>query len=86
MQKCFILHTKNNLVKFDPKFDIVNFLSYSNISKGYKVYNKITLVMEESMHVTFDESNPTSTEKVIVGDYADEELQLESSKDKQDGT
>ena len=54
MQKCFILHTKDNLVKFDPKFDIVNFLSYSNISKGYRVYNKITLVAEESMHVIFD--------------------------------
>ena len=27
----------------------------------------------ESMHITFDESNPSSTEKVIVDDNAEEE-------------
>ena len=40
--------------------------------------------MEESMHVTFDESNPSSTEKVVNDDA---ELQQEESlKDKQDDT
>ena len=78
--KCFILNTKNNLGKFDPKSNVGIFLGYSNSSKGYRVYNKNTLVVEESMHVTFDESNPSSTEKVVVDNDVDEDLQKESSK------
>ena len=78
--KCFILNTKENLSKFDPKSDIGIFLGYSNSSK---TYNKRTLVVEETMHVTFDESNPSSTEKGVVNDDADGDLQEEFSKDKQ---
>ncbi|KAH9658168.1 hypothetical protein KPL70_023385 [Citrus sinensis] len=81
--KCFILNTKDNLGKFDPKSDVSIFLGYSNSSKAYRVYNKRTLVVEESMHVTFDESNPSSTEKVVVDNDVDEDLQKESSKDNQ---
>ncbi|KAH9769987.1 Integrase catalytic domain-containing protein [Citrus sinensis] len=81
--KCFILNTKDNLGKFDPKFDVGIFLGYSNSSKAYRIYNKRTLVVEESMHVTFDESNPSSTEKVVVNNDAVEELQKESSIDNQ---
>ncbi|KAH9679144.1 Integrase catalytic domain-containing protein [Citrus sinensis] len=79
--KCFILNTKDNLGKFDPKSDVGIFLGYSNSSKAYRVYNKRTLVVEESMHVTFDESNPFSAEKRVVNDDADGDLQEESSKD-----
>ena len=61
--KCFILNTKDNLGKFDPKSNVGIFLGYSNSSKTYRVYNKNTLVVEESMHVSFYESNPSSTEK-----------------------
>ena len=70
--KCFILNTKDNLDKFDPKSDVGIFLGYSNSSKIYRVYNKRTLVVEESMHVTFDESHPSSAEKIIANDDADE--------------
>ena len=52
--KCFILNTKDNLDKFNPKFDVGIFLKYSNSSKSHRVYNKRTLVVEESIHVTFD--------------------------------
>ena len=71
----FYFEHKNNLSKFDPKSNVGNFLGYSNTSKTYRVYNKRTLVMEESMHVIFDESNPSSIEKVVDDDDADEELQ-----------
>ncbi|KAH9768937.1 Integrase catalytic domain-containing protein [Citrus sinensis] len=77
---CYVLN--HNLGKFDPKFDIDIFLGYSNSSKAYRVYNKRTLVVEESMHVTFDESNPSS-EKVVVDDNAEEEQQEEASNDNQ---
>ncbi|KAH9780087.1 Integrase catalytic domain-containing protein [Citrus sinensis] len=82
--KCFVLNTKDNLGKFDPKSDVGIFLGYSNSSKTYRVYNKRTLVVEESMHVTFDESNPSSTEKVVVDDNAEEEQQEEASNDNQE--
>ncbi|KAH9716703.1 hypothetical protein KPL71_021554 [Citrus sinensis] len=82
--KFFILNTKDNLGKFDPKSDVGIFLGYSNSSKTYRVYNKRTLVMEESMHVTFDESNPSSEKKGVVNDDADGELQEESSKENQE--
>ncbi|KAH9779804.1 Integrase catalytic domain-containing protein [Citrus sinensis] len=84
--KCFVLNTKDNLGKFDPKSDVGIFLGYSNSSKAYRVYNKRTLVVEESMHVTFDESNPSSTEKVVVDDNAEEEQQEEASNDNQEDT
>ncbi|KAH9698155.1 hypothetical protein KPL71_023904 [Citrus sinensis] len=74
----------DNLGKFDPKFDVGIFLGYSNSSKAYRVYNKRTLVVEESMHVTFDESNPSSVEKGVANDDADGELQEESSKENQE--
>ncbi|KAH9750717.1 Integrase catalytic domain-containing protein [Citrus sinensis] len=82
--KYFILNKKDNLGKFDPKSDVGIFMRYSNSSKAYRVYNKRTLVVEESMHVTFDEFNPASAEKRVVNDDADGELREESSKDKQE--
>ncbi|KAH9716801.1 hypothetical protein KPL71_021583 [Citrus sinensis] len=53
-------------------------------SKAYRVYKKNTLVVEESMHVTFDESNPSSAEKGINYDDANGESQEEPSKDNQE--
>ena len=48
----FILNKKNNLGKFNPKSDVGDFVGYSNTSKAYRVYNKRTLAVEESMHIT----------------------------------
>ena len=62
---------------------LVFFLGYSITSKAYRLYNKRTLVVEESIHVTFDESNSSSTEKVVVDDDVDEKLEEDSSKDSQ---
>ena len=54
--KCFILNNgKSNLGKFDSKADEGIFLGYSLTSKAYRVYNKRTLTIEESIHVAFDE-------------------------------
>ena len=59
--KCFILdNKKNHLAKFDAKSYEGIFLGYSNNSKAYRVFNKKTLVVEESIHVVFDETDSTS--------------------------
>ena len=51
--KCFILNTKDNLENFNSKADERIFLGYSTSRKAYRVFNKRTLVVEESMHVFF---------------------------------
>ena len=57
--KCFILNNGKELLgKFDSKADEGLFLGYSTDSKAYRVFNKHTLRIEESMHVAFDELNP----------------------------
>ena len=61
--KCFILNTKDNLKKFNSKADEWIFLGYATSSKAYKVFNKKTLVVEKSMYVVFNESNPLDLRK-----------------------
>ena len=53
----FYFNTKDNLEKFDAKAFEAIFIGYSNTSKAYRIFNKSTLTIEESMHVKFDESN-----------------------------
>ncbi|XP_073152670.1 uncharacterized protein [Henckelia pumila] len=58
--KCFIhKNGKNHLTAFDVKSDEGIFLGYSSISKAYRVFNKRTLNVEESIHVIFDEDLTT---------------------------
>jgi len=53
--KCFILKNgKDNLGKFDAKTDEDIYLGYSSHSHAY---NKITILIEETVHITFDEIN-----------------------------
>ena len=52
----FILNTKEHLSKFDLKSNERIFMGYSTNSKAYRVFNKKSLVVEESMNVTFDET------------------------------
>ena len=57
--KCYILNNgKDQLAKFDAKSDEGVFLGYSLTSKAYRVFNKRTLVVEESIHVAFDDDMP----------------------------
>ena len=55
--KCFILNIKEHLGKFDKKSDEGIFLGYCENKRGFRVYNRRTLVIEEAIHITFDESN-----------------------------
>ncbi|RVW95452.1 hypothetical protein CK203_028682 [Vitis vinifera] len=76
--KCFILNTKDNLGKFDAKSDVGIFLGYSTSSKAFRVFNKRTMVVEESIHVIFYESNNSLQERESV----DDDLGLETSMGK----
>ena len=75
--KYFVLNNnKENLGKLGTKDDEGIFLGYSIHSKSYRVYNKRILVVEESIHVTFDEHNYISR-KVISDDVEEVEQNLE---------
>ena len=54
--KYFILTTKDNLGIIDSKSDNGIFLGYSKNSKAFRVYNSGTLVVEETIHIRFDEN------------------------------
>ena len=52
--KCLVLNNgKENLGKFDSKPGEAIFVGYSLTSKAYRVLNRRTLNVEESMHVVF---------------------------------
>ncbi|CAL1382362.1 unnamed protein product [Linum trigynum] len=67
--KCFVLNTKDNLGKFDAKSDEAVFLGYSNVSRAYRVFNKRTLKVEESINVIFDESVSEISEELDDDDF-----------------
>ena len=53
---CFVLNNgKENLGKFDEKADHGIFIGYSLNSHAYRIYNKRLMIVEESVHVVFDE-------------------------------
>ena len=67
--KHFILNNgKDNLDKYDAKSDEGIFLGYSIFGKTYRVFNKCTLVVEESIHMVFDETNNLSSRKEDIAD------------------
>ncbi|GJW06646.1 retrovirus-related pol polyprotein from transposon TNT 1-94 [Tanacetum coccineum] len=52
---CYITKDCENLNKMKDKVDLCILVGYSTQSKGYKVYNKRTKLIVESIHVNFDE-------------------------------
>nr|GEY42957.1 ribonuclease H-like domain-containing protein [Tanacetum cinerariifolium] len=53
-----ILNTLDPLVKFDRKDDEGFFVGYSVNSKSFRVLNSITMIVKETLHITFLENKP----------------------------
>ena len=82
---------KDNLEKIDAKSDEGIFLGYSTSIKAYRVFKKRTLVVEESIHVVFDESNSSYLRKDTEDDEGILEnkinkLNLNESSNEENGT
>ena len=76
--RCFMHNNgKENFRKFDAKLDEGIFLGYSASSKAFRIFNKRTLVVEESIHVAFDESSQHKDKNI-----KEEENILENKIDK----
>ena len=54
--KCFILNDWENFGKFDAKIDEGIFLGYSTTSRAYRVFNKRTKTVMESINVKIDDA------------------------------
>ena len=82
--KCFILtNGKHPIGKMDAKSDEAIFMGYALNSKTYRVFNKTSLIVEESIHVVFDETNVAPRKGVIANDDADfEDHIVEEPKEK----
>nr|GFA01256.1 retrovirus-related Pol polyprotein from transposon TNT 1-94 [Tanacetum cinerariifolium] len=73
---CYIIRDGGNLDKMKEKGDGCIFVGYSNQSRAYRVFNKRTRVIMESIHVNFDElpqmasvhnsSGPTPTRQAMA--------------------
>ena len=55
-RKCYILNDRENLGKFDAKSDEGIFLRYSTNSQAYRVYNKCTETVMESINEVIDDT------------------------------
>ncbi|GJZ87698.1 ribonuclease H-like domain-containing protein, partial [Tanacetum coccineum] len=53
-----ILNTKDHLGKFDGKADEGYFVGYSVVSKAMRVFNKRTMIVEETLNIRFFENTP----------------------------
>lgn len=73
--ECYVLNTKDQFGKFDSKVDKGIFLGYFDTSKAYRVFNTRTLVVEESMHVKFNDGL-TSNRRLsdLEDDFADMQI------------
>ena len=77
--KCYILRDRENLGKFDTKSDEGIFLGYSLNSRAYRVLNKRTGVIQESINVVIDDNvnTPVSNsdnDEVLIIDKPDTSL------------
>ena len=70
----------------DAKSDDAILMGYALNSKAYRVFNKTLLVVEESIHVVFDETD-AAPRKVVLDDDADFEdsnnSKVEETKEKE---
>ena len=62
---CYILTNREQRRKFDPKSDKLIFLGYSKNSRAYRVFNKRTKSMMESINVVIDD-NPYVLETSLL--------------------
>ena len=68
--KCYILNNWENLGKFDAKSDQGIFLGYSTTSRAYRVFNKRTKIIMESINVKIDDAL-TKVEMIDDGERAE---------------
>jgi len=68
---CTLLNTQGQKRKFGDVSNECFFVGYSDTQRAYRVYNKLTRIVQESYYVDWQESNSTSigSEPALFYDY-----------------
>ncbi|GKG20153.1 retrovirus-related pol polyprotein from transposon TNT 1-94, partial [Tanacetum coccineum] len=61
---CYLINDFEDLGKLQPKLDIGIFIGYSPSKKAYRIYNKRTRQIMETMNVQFDELTQMAFEQL----------------------
>nr|GEV61943.1 hypothetical protein [Tanacetum cinerariifolium] len=65
---CYPINNSEDLGKLQPTTDIIIFVGYAPSRKGYRIYNKRTRCIMETIHVQFDElSEPMAPMQLSTG-------------------
>ncbi|GKA56244.1 retrovirus-related pol polyprotein from transposon TNT 1-94, partial [Tanacetum coccineum] len=59
---CYPINDRDDLGKMKPKADIGVFIGYSETSTGFRIYNRHTKMIMETIHVKFDELTAMASE------------------------
>ncbi|GJQ92962.1 retrovirus-related pol polyprotein from transposon TNT 1-94 [Tanacetum coccineum] len=59
---CYPTNDRDDLGKMKPKADIGVFIGYSETSRGFRIYNRCTKKIMETIHVKFDELTAMASE------------------------
>ncbi|GKA07534.1 retrovirus-related pol polyprotein from transposon TNT 1-94, partial [Tanacetum coccineum] len=60
---CYPINDHDDLGKFDAKADIGIFVGYMPAKKAFRIYNRRTRIITETIHVTFDELTAMASEQ-----------------------
>ncbi|GKE57209.1 integrase, catalytic region, zinc finger, CCHC-type containing protein [Tanacetum coccineum] len=60
---CYPTNDYEDLGKFDAKADIEIFVGYAPVKKAFKIYNRRTRIIFETIHVTLDELTAMASEQ-----------------------
>nr|GFB01777.1 retrovirus-related Pol polyprotein from transposon TNT 1-94 [Tanacetum cinerariifolium] len=64
---CYLINDSENLGKLQPKADIGIFISYAPTKKAFRIYNRRTRRIFETIHVDFDELTAMASEQHSSG-------------------
>nr|GEZ88117.1 hypothetical protein [Tanacetum cinerariifolium] len=64
---CYPTNDHEDLGKFDAKADIGIFVGYAPAKKSFRIYNRRTRIISETIHVTFDELTALASEQFSLG-------------------
>ncbi|GJU78002.1 retrovirus-related pol polyprotein from transposon TNT 1-94 [Tanacetum coccineum] len=64
---CYPINDHEDLGKFDAKADIRIFVGYTPAKKAFRIYNRRTRIITETIHVTFDELTTMASEQFSSG-------------------
>ncbi|GJV08570.1 retrovirus-related pol polyprotein from transposon TNT 1-94 [Tanacetum coccineum] len=64
---CYPTNDHEDLGKFDAKADIGIFVGYTPAKKAFRIYNRRTRIISETIHVTFDELTTMASKQFSLG-------------------